>query len=562
MKKLKVAFLVDSQNVNYQIGELINFVEKNEHFEAPCLITGYKDSQINQNTIKFIFFNNGLIILFKRLFFSIVQKIIFLFELRIIKSEFPNFQQKTHLKQDIKKIHVEGLWSGKNTVLNLSKESIKKIKAMNLDLIIRAGSGIIKGEVLNASKFGILSLHHGDNRFFRGAPAGFWEVLNKEPSSGFIIQQLTEELDGGNVILRGNMPTRELWMMNNASIELKSYAFFKKVLKDLSRKGALNFEEEKVLYSNRIYKTNKDPFILLRYLTTTLFPYLYRKFIKLLSGNKVDRWSVAFYNTGGCEPPLFKYKEITNPPRRFLADPFIVNNNDNHFLFLEDYSFDDLKGRISAIQLNGNNYEHLGYVLEEDFHLSYPFIFQYEGSYFMVPETKAIKQIRLYKCIDFPYKWKLEKVLLDNVFASDTNIIFHNEQWFIVTNICSALGNDNISELHIFHSENLYGNWTDIKSGNPVIFDSTKARNAGLFYHKSKLFRLNQVSKIGSYGDYITVNQVTDLSKYSYSEKKLHDIKPNFFEDIIKTHHFHKNEVYSVIDFARKEKVRKILKEK
>ena len=28
MKKLKAAFLVDSQNVNSQIGELINFIEE------------------------------------------------------------------------------------------------------------------------------------------------------------------------------------------------------------------------------------------------------------------------------------------------------------------------------------------------------------------------------------------------------------------------------------------------------------------------------------------------------------------------------------------------------
>ena len=51
---------------------------------------------------------------------------------------------------------------------------------------------------------GIISFHHGDNNINRGGPAGFWEVFNEEPSTGFIIQRLTEELDGGDVIFKAN----------------------------------------------------------------------------------------------------------------------------------------------------------------------------------------------------------------------------------------------------------------------------------------------------------------------------------------------------------------------
>ena len=64
----------------------------------------------------------------------------------------------------------------------------------------------------------MLSFHHGDNRVNRGGPSGFWEVLNDIPSSGFIIQKLTEELDGGEVLLRGNIMTRDFWLLNNAQL--------------------------------------------------------------------------------------------------------------------------------------------------------------------------------------------------------------------------------------------------------------------------------------------------------------------------------------------------------
>ena len=64
----------------------------------------------------------------------------------------------------------------------------------------------------------------------------------------------------------------------------------------------------------------------------------------------------------------------------------------------------------------------------------------------------------------------------------------------MLTNICSAGYGDHNSELHIFYSEDLKSNlWKPITSGNPVIFDSLKARNGGLFFHNETIYRVNQV---------------------------------------------------------------------
>ena len=57
-------------------------------------------------------------------------------------------------------------------------------------------------------------MHLGDDRKYRGGPSGFWEVYNKEPNSGFIIQQLTENLDNGNLLFRGNISTEKTWLLN------------------------------------------------------------------------------------------------------------------------------------------------------------------------------------------------------------------------------------------------------------------------------------------------------------------------------------------------------------
>jgi methionyl-tRNA formyltransferase len=71
----------------------------------------------------------------------------------------------------------------------------------NVDVVFRFGFGILKGEILTAPDYGVLSFHHGDIRTYRGAPTHVWEFLNDEPTSGVTLQQLTETLDGGRIVV-------------------------------------------------------------------------------------------------------------------------------------------------------------------------------------------------------------------------------------------------------------------------------------------------------------------------------------------------------------------------
>lgn len=72
-------------------------------------------------------------------------------------------------------------------------------KAAETDLTIRFGFGILQGDILTASKYGVLSYHHGDLRRYRGRPAGFWELRHGESHVGITVQRLTETLDGGEI---------------------------------------------------------------------------------------------------------------------------------------------------------------------------------------------------------------------------------------------------------------------------------------------------------------------------------------------------------------------------
>ena len=88
-----------------------------------------------------------------------------------------------------------------------SADDYAAIQEYDLDLAIRFGFRILRGRALRMARHGVWSHHHGDNLVMRGGPAGFWEVMEGHTSTGSILQVLTEELDGGNVIYRSHGAT-------------------------------------------------------------------------------------------------------------------------------------------------------------------------------------------------------------------------------------------------------------------------------------------------------------------------------------------------------------------
>jgi len=88
---------------------------------------------------------------------------------------------------------VSGLWN------ELPAEVVAKIRSQS-DIVFRRGFGLLRGEVLTATEYGVLSYHHGDPRKYRGGPAGFWEFMHDETRAGMMVQSLHEKLDAGTVL--------------------------------------------------------------------------------------------------------------------------------------------------------------------------------------------------------------------------------------------------------------------------------------------------------------------------------------------------------------------------
>lgn len=81
----------------------------------------------------------------------------------------------------------------------LSDQATERI-AIQADIVVHHGVGILKGEILQCPEFGVLGYHHGDIREYRGPGYGFWEFMEEEQKSGVTLQLLNEELDEGKVV--------------------------------------------------------------------------------------------------------------------------------------------------------------------------------------------------------------------------------------------------------------------------------------------------------------------------------------------------------------------------
>ena len=71
----------------------------------------------------------------------------------------------------------------------------------------------------------------------------------------------------------------------------------------------------------------------------------------------------------------------------------------------------------------------------------------------MVPETSENNDIRIYESLEFPNRWKLNQVVMTDVFVVDSMIFRQKNKWWLFTNINPDGASDACSELYIFSSD-------------------------------------------------------------------------------------------------------------
>jgi len=87
---------------------------------------------------------------------------------------------------------------------NINSEKIKKILLQKkFDLGISVNNPLlIKKEIIDLFKFGILNAHPGDLPRYRGNACPNWAIINNEKKIVISVHYMEEELDGGDILLK------------------------------------------------------------------------------------------------------------------------------------------------------------------------------------------------------------------------------------------------------------------------------------------------------------------------------------------------------------------------
>jgi len=434
----------------------------------------------------------------------------------------------------------------------LEDDDIEKISQYHIDVFVRLGFRILRGRILQAARYGVWSYHHGDNTVNRGVPAGFWEVLEGHPVTGSILQILTEDLDNGTVLCRSFSATDHLSVNRNRNTYYwKSASFLPRKLKELQALGREEFFRRLGscnrlnFYSRRLYVAPRNwEFVAL------LSKHLVR-YGKLKVRNALfpDQWVLLYDLRDGLSESLWRFKRIVPPRDRFWADPHVVHRDGTYYIFVEEFLYRQGKARISLIEMDGKgNYTQPQPVLERPYHLSYPFVFEWNGDWYMIPETSANHTVEVYKCVAFPNRWEFCLTLIENITAVDATPFFDGRKWWLFANVTEQPGASICDELFLFFADTpLSTSWT-AHATNPVVSDVRSSRPAGrIFEHGGHLYRPSQNSE-GEYGYGLKLNRIVTLSETEYREEEVSSIEPRWARDIRGIHTLSHAQELTVVD--------------
>jgi hypothetical protein len=244
------------------------------------------------------------------------------------------------------------------------------------------------------------------------------------------------------------------------------------------------------------------------------------------------------------------WSAIPDPKVCFYADPFPVTRDGRTFVFVEELDHRVGKGFISAIEFDARGPKGLARpVLEESWHLSYPFMIEHDGGLWMIPESMAHRDVAIYKCVAFPDRWERFATLLSNVELSDATIIRHNGMYYLFGVQWDGAGGYS-DMLAIYYAEDLFGPWRP-HAGNPVLVDRSTARPAGNFVQRNgRLWRPVQDCAAG-YGAALALVEVTDLTPNSFSQVVHKVLRPGEFWPGRKLHTLNRSGSLEVIDGSR-----------
>jgi hypothetical protein len=248
---------------------------------------------------------------------------------------------------------------------------------------------------------------------------------------------------------------------------------------------------------------------------------------RLAGRETVAIWSIGMYSgespfhfspVKGATNPVLTHLHVTDIPAVFVADPFMIEVNGTWYMFFEVINRNTAKGEIGlATSGNGMNWKYQKIVLAESFHLSYPYVFEWMGDYYMIPETYQAGAVRLYRADTFPTDWSHYATLLSGPYFVDISVFRYDQKWWFFTET-----NDfRHDTLRLYYATGLLGPWVEHPKSPIIQGNAHIARPAWrVLVNEGNVIRYTQ-DCFPSYGREVRAFEITELTTAAYRERRL-----------------------------------------
>lgn len=265
------------------------------------------------------------------------------------------------------------------------------------------------------------------------------------------------------------------------------------------------------------------------------------KLKKAITGGE---WFVAY--RAGSEA----YKLAKAPANQWCADPFVYEADGEHYIFVEQYVNDKEKGCIGYFHFENGVPVNKGIIIENSYHMSYPDVFEYDGKFYMIPESSANSTIDLYVAEHFPDRWNKVKSLVHGQKYVDSTVYREGDQYYLIS--YTMVGG---FEVHVF---SLNMAMQELRLLSKKCYEKNVARPGGrLFIENGRLMRPAQDCS-RKYGEALIIYQVDDLNKngvlVEHEVRRIEAADLNVEKDPERVHQLTSDGSFEVVD-VYKEKI-------
>jgi hypothetical protein len=389
----------------------------------------------------------------------------------------------------------------------LPDDLLEWIKARKIDAIIKFGLGLLRVPPADRLPAPILSYHHGDPRKYRGRPAGFYELLNREPFMGQIVQAIGPKLDGGTVYAFG-----ETRVVPHSYRQTLIDAFgLSPYLLDKALDNVRLARPLPIIPDGRNYRLPGN-WTVAKFIAGRLWAALRRA----AYGMFVEKqWKVATAPHNQSGNPVDAVLSVAGTTWRvppvaqafsFYADPFFGRSAGE--IFVEAMNRRSGKGEL--VRITGDQSKRIrGF----SGHVSYPASIEEGGRRLLVPETAGWCPLTAFEIEDSEAK-RVGEIDVDEPRLIDPTFLRHEGRIYLFANARS----DGASLLHLWHADGLFSKFTR-HPRSPIRVSALGSRMAGeIVEWEGKLHRIGQLWR-RAYGDGVAVFRITALSPTDYEEE-------------------------------------------